>query len=475
MDRCAHRGVDALPLPLYGLKRAVARQSLSLALVLIIAALCRIPGLVADVRFHPDEALYATFAREILQTNDFLLIGRALDKPPLHFFAVAGTFAAIGQSEFTARLPACFASLISIAALYAIGQRLYGVRIGLLVALLLAGSPVDRAFAASAFTDPLLTMFILLALLASVRGRWSAAGLLCAAAFATKPSALGWLPLVLLVGWTAQGSARGTGRGLVAAAVGLALLIAWSIARDTHPDFWALNGMNNTPDRLIRSDEVIPRAAYWLGIVWAACPLAIAAWVVPLLRPLRTLDRIIAGYAVAVIGVYWLVAFNTYDRYLLPLVPLLLLMSARLVVALYDYLARRWRDRVALLASAAFVVWMLAPLPVTNASQAGIDDFARDLNALPAGTIIYEHWLGWELGWYLGSAPNVRLVWLPSVADLIVEAQCSPVYIIGPQDDLAPWLDEMHIRGFVARTISTRQHFVLMQVAQPFWYNCRSE
>ncbi len=468
MDRRANRGMDALPLPLYGLKRAVTRRSLLLALILIVAALCRIPGLAADVRFHPDEALYANFAREMLHTNDFLLIGRALDKPPLHFFAMAGAFAAFGQSEFTARLPACFASLISIAALYAIGRRLYGPRVALIAALLLAASPFERAFAATAFTDPLLTMFIMLALLAGVRGRWGAAGLLCAAAFATKPSALGWLPLVLLIGWTAQGSARGMGRWLLAAAAGLALLVAWSVARDTHPDFWALNGMNNTPDRLIRSDEVIPRAAYWLGVVWAACPLAVAAWAVPLLRTLRTVDRITAGYAVAVIGAYWLIAFNTYDRYLLPLAPLLVLLCARLVIAACDFMPRRSRAPAILVASAAFILWTLVPLPVTNALQVGIDDFARDLNALPAGTVVYEHWLGWELGWYLGSAPAVRLVWLPSVADLIKEAQRSPVYMIGPQDDLAPWLDELHTRGLVARAISARQHFILVQVAQPF-------
>ncbi|MBI4772111.1 MAG: phospholipid carrier-dependent glycosyltransferase, partial [Chloroflexi bacterium] len=84
--------------------------------VLLLAAALRAPLLTAS-RFHPDEALYAGFARQIAAGRDPLLSRQLVDKPPLSLYLMAASFTAFGASEFAARLPSLAASLLSIALL----------------------------------------------------------------------------------------------------------------------------------------------------------------------------------------------------------------------------------------------------------------------------------------------------------------------------------------------------------------------
>jgi 4-amino-4-deoxy-L-arabinose transferase-like glycosyltransferase len=90
--------------------------------------LLRLSLLRLDVRFHPDEALYAAQARLISQQGDLLLRGTDLDKPPLTFYATALSFRALGPTEFAARLPNVLFSSLSVAALVALAWALYGDR-----------------------------------------------------------------------------------------------------------------------------------------------------------------------------------------------------------------------------------------------------------------------------------------------------------------------------------------------------------
>src|SRR5258708_3505906 len=156
-----------------------------------------------DARFQVDEALYATFARRI-STGDLLLSDASLDKPPLALAFTALSFTAFGATEFAARLPTLAASLLTLASVYALARRSYGSRLALFAALLLALSPLDLAFAATNFMDPLLTLWLMLAFLAVAYDRWGLAGIACAAGLATKQSALGALPILIFFGVCAQ-------------------------------------------------------------------------------------------------------------------------------------------------------------------------------------------------------------------------------------------------------------------------------
>ncbi|MEL7673111.1 MAG: glycosyltransferase family 39 protein, partial [Chloroflexota bacterium] len=132
----------------------------------LVGALLRIALLGVGVRLHPDEALFAAQARTITAQDDLLLRGADLDKPPLTIYSLALAFALLGPSELAARLPNVFASVLALATLYRLVCALSGDRAtGLLAALLLALSPYDLAFAATAFTDVQATLWALVAAL----------------------------------------------------------------------------------------------------------------------------------------------------------------------------------------------------------------------------------------------------------------------------------------------------------------------
>ena len=42
------------------------------------------------------------------------------------------------------------------------------------------------------------------------------------------------------------------------------------------------------------------------------------------------------------------------------------------------------------------------PIGGDHGANDGIDQVADYLKTLPSGTVVYDHWLAWELGYYLG-------------------------------------------------------------------------
>ncbi|NJL95616.1 MAG: hypothetical protein HC915_18750, partial [Anaerolineae bacterium] len=96
--------------------------------LLLMAAWLRFDAAFSEHRFHPDEALYSTFARDAVAIGDWWLPG-PLDKPPLSLYASALamhlTAAHITPSglidipplrgEIAARLPNAFAGLLLVA------------------------------------------------------------------------------------------------------------------------------------------------------------------------------------------------------------------------------------------------------------------------------------------------------------------------------------------------------------------------
>jgi len=330
--------------------------------VILIGLLLRADMLGIDVRFHPDEALFAAQARLISHGGDLLLRETDLDKPPLTFYVTALSFVTLSPSEFAARLPNVLASGASLAVLYALGWSLYRRRaVALVAALLWSLSPFDLAFAATAFTDVQATLWTLVAALLAARDRWRWAGIAVALVAASKPTALLFLPLIAALGvarnasldWRPRDVLRRLERFAAPLAVGLALLILWDAARAPR-SFWELGLERNNPGRLVRAAEVWPRLEEWLRWLDAATgsralnlALVAGAALGAAGGALRGRDRrtivdwLIGGYGVAFVGWYWLVAFNTYDRYLHTLFPFALLLAARVLVMVWDRLGGR--------------------------------------------------------------------------------------------------------------------------------------
>jgi hypothetical protein len=143
------------------------------------------------------------------------------------------------------------------------------------------------------------------------------------------------------------------------------------------------------------------------------------------------------------------VAFPIWDRYLLPLVPVLAVLLGRILALLASYLrstAGGWLFGICRLSSVFSLVIFLA-FPAWNAAHSrypvggdhgaydGIDEVAAFLHRLPEGAVVYQHWLGWHYADYLFDAP-VYLAYWPTPAwlaqDVRIFGAREPRYVVFP-------------------------------------------
>jgi hypothetical protein len=194
---------------------------------------------------EPDESRYAQVALEMLQSGDFVvprLLGEPyLDKPPLLYWATAGSFHLFGPSEFAARFPAALAAILTILATFALGTRLLGSRaafLGSLMLLLSLGFVLSGRFVIMDGPLTLFTTVCLMALFLAVRGPrvrlawWLVAAVACSLGILTKgPVAIVLtLPPLLVFLWLDRTQARVQPRHwFVFALVVLAVTAPWFI------------------------------------------------------------------------------------------------------------------------------------------------------------------------------------------------------------------------------------------------------
>ncbi|MDW8326669.1 MAG: glycosyltransferase family 39 protein [Anaerolineales bacterium] len=449
---------------------------------LLAAALLR-AGPLRDNRFHPDEALYAYFGRLIASGRDPLLASEVVDKPPLPLYLLALSLSIFGgrevaANELAARLPNFFADVVNVALLYALARRLYSPNTATLAAWLYALSPFAILFAVTVFIDPLLTAFVMWGLWMSAAKRLRRAALAFALAFATKQTALLFLPLAPALSLSpslpdspAQALKRLLHNFLpFAIALGLTALVlfGWDVLRlsfGTPIGFWAQGYADNAPNRLIRSGEVLPRAFAWLDLLsyFTASPLLNITFAVglPILLALglrrpslpALFDLLTTFYLLIYLSAYWLLAFNVWDRYLVPVLPLALLLFARTLECLTELLQRIITQRtrhwllhptfyfllsisfLLLLPSALTAARSGYPIGGDHGAYDGIDDVARYLNALPQGTVLYDFWLSWQWRFYLFDGP-AYVAWMPTpealATDLRAFGRTSPRYLVAP-------------------------------------------
>ncbi|MBK3331809.1 glycosyltransferase family 39 protein [Persephonella atlantica] len=92
----------------------------------------------------PNEAFYAEAAREMLQNGNFLDIyynyEPRFNKPPMTYWLVAFSYLIFGVNEFATRLPIVLTALGSNLLVYLIGKELYGRKVALVSAAVMAFS-----------------------------------------------------------------------------------------------------------------------------------------------------------------------------------------------------------------------------------------------------------------------------------------------------------------------------------------------
>jgi 4-amino-4-deoxy-L-arabinose transferase-like glycosyltransferase len=441
--------------------------------LLLLAWALRLPPTLAN-RFHPDEALYGYWGLLIGRGRDPWLATVPIYKPPLLPYLIAAAQALLGNSEFAVRWPGLAAGLLTVPLTAALARSLYRDRmVAVIAAVGAALSPFAILFSATAFTDPLMVALGLAACVAMARGRPGWAGILAGLAFAAKQTGLVWVVLAVGMGVARISNQRisesATGGGALRFAGGLlsvvGLMFAWDAARVAQGavSFWREGVTGYGGLRLIWPQELWTRLRGWgdLARYLFVSPVVNGALVagLPVLiwraltrrrytREALT-DLVLSSFSLVYFLVHWLWAFPVWDRYLLPLLPVLAVLLGRVAhyVSHIVYRLSRIADRRALLVIVHCSLVILLLFPAFNAARNrypvggdhgaydGIDRVTAFLHRLPAGSVVYQHWLGWHYDYYLFDAP-VYLAYWPTPAWLARDVQAfgwrEPRYITFP-------------------------------------------
>jgi len=182
---------------------------------------------------HPDEGRYAEIAREMVALDDWVtphLNDLAyLEKPPLQYWVTALAYKLFGVGEWTARLSTMLSGWLNVVLVFLLGRRLWGLRAGVLAAVLLASTVLHFAMGQILTLDMSFT-FLMTAMLCAF----------CMAQ-ATRDSALRESRRWILASWLILGLAVLT-KGLVAVVIAAAVLSIyvlwqrdWAVLRTMRP------------------------------------------------------------------------------------------------------------------------------------------------------------------------------------------------------------------------------------------------
>jgi 4-amino-4-deoxy-L-arabinose transferase-like glycosyltransferase len=221
------------------------REIAGLGTALVLAAGLRLWDLEAN-GFGTE--YYAAGVRSALQGLSLLFYNSfdpagflSLDKPPVAFWIQALFAKLLGFSGWAIHLPQALAGTASVALLYGLVRRPFGIAAATVAALALALMPISVAIDRSNNTDSWLVFFLLLAASAALRGRGLslvAAMAILGVAFNVKMLAALVCGPALLAGWwlaTALDWRRRLGWMTAAAVTLAAVSLSWSVAFDLTP------------------------------------------------------------------------------------------------------------------------------------------------------------------------------------------------------------------------------------------------
>ena len=502
-----------------------------ITVITLLTAVFRTHALFAN-SFHADEALFASWARLIAVWRDPLLMTVPVDKPPLLFYLQAIFFPLQGPVEWAARLPNYIASILLVPLVAAWVMQLWGEKKkAVFAAFLVAVSPLLIQFSATAFTDPLLTTLLLGAMVSGGRGQRAEnsstinnqqltikyqpyAGLLFGLAVATKHQA--WLFLPLVVGTAVIFQWRwGEWRRWLVGFVPVVLLVGlWEFSRTGTFTLWSRQINNFGGLRLIWSWELWPRLESWWGLIemiWGGgitavlllivgCWLLVTGWnwkdrtqintdehkflsffpCLPRFSAFNSsLDWLLVCFVLGYFLLHWFLAVPVWDRYLLPLVPILAVLVARSVGWFVEKFNAKTQRRkgfffvsLRLCVNVLLVGILLVQGSVgrngrfsigsqVNAGQ-GAAVVAEWLDDAPYGTVLYDHWYSWQWNYHLFDK-RVFVHWFPHPAALAEDLMAfgrdgNPRFIVVPDSEVAlPVYRAVQSAGFQLETVPLSQ------------------
>ena len=213
----------ALPQVRNDAERTRATSRLAIALLLAALVVVWFAGLDYRKLANPDEGRYAEIPREMVESGDWTtprLNGiKYFEKPPLQYWTTALAYRTFGMSDRTVRLWPAFTGFLGILFAYFTGRRLFGARVGMFAAVVLASTAYYIAFAHVATLDMGVTFFL-------------STGLFCFLLGMACPRATREEGLWMLGAWAAMAAAV-LSKGLIGLLLpGLALLAYSIVQRD---------------------------------------------------------------------------------------------------------------------------------------------------------------------------------------------------------------------------------------------------
>lgn len=299
-----------------------------------LAAALRLIGIRYGLPYsllNPDETSIVPRAWGIAHGHG--LDPRWYDYPSLLMYVLAPVQASFAHASFgAARGVAVALGLGGVAATWWLGRRAYGTGAALVGAGAVAVATTHVAYSREAVTDVPMTLGVTcaLALMLSNRLEWAGLAVGLAAAF-KYPGAIALVPLVV-AGW---GRWRALVRAAVLAAVAFAVATPFVLIHAGRA--WDATSRVNrlARDGWLGFEGDPPTPIAYLDRLWEAIGPLLALGLIGLLVALwrrRRPDLVLVSFAV----VYWLTLMPQrahFDRYILPLVPVLGVLAARVRIA----------------------------------------------------------------------------------------------------------------------------------------------
>jgi hypothetical protein len=393
-------------LPVQDVQIAPARASwlpvVGLVVAVVVGAAVRLSG-VGDVGFNSDEAVYAGQAAALAGNADFSQFFAIFRAHPLLIQFVLSLVFHFGVSDVAARLVSVFIGLAAIPLIYLLGSQLFSRRVGVLSAAVLAVLPYHVVVTRQVLLDGpettlfLLSMFLLARYVATQSPRYlymsAVAGGLT---FLAKETAILILPVgaaFILMTPEVRLSRRRLLNSVGAFALAVSpypISIAVSGAAGTAKNFLIWQLLRRPNHSFTFYAELLPGA---LGISLLA--LAVVGIAIAVQRATWQ-DRLLLSWVLVPLVFYQVWPVKGY-QYLLPIVPALIVLSARLVELMPDVGAalRARRPNLGYRAVAltragagALALLMILPLAFSSLTHIGAEGAVGSLagtGGLPGG------------------------------------------------------------------------------------------
>lgn len=312
-----------------------------------------------------DEGRNAEVGREMAETNDYVMPRYNalpyLDKPVVYFAAEAAAMEVLGPTEVAARLPAYLFTIATAAVLFWFARKVWGGEAPYIAAIVFLAMPLTIAFARTVIFDSALMFFCTVALVAfyfaieEKNARWSIlAWAAMGVAMITKGPVVFVLVLFVVIpyGWRSLRHLFPI-LGIAAFAAIIAPWV-WGVSQVV-PEFLRYVVVTETAARMA-TKELQRTGPPWYFVPYllaGAMPwslVALFSW-----KSLKRRDLLFVALWVIIPFVFFSISQSKRPQYILPLMPAIALMVARV-----------WQETKTRAAAIVFAVFggilLLAPL-----------------------------------------------------------------------------------------------------------------